>query len=394
MIGFGNVIKARWELSARTWLGLGAAMACLASVPLAAAQDIVEVTVTGEGMTDDAAKNDALRRALEQGGQAEISSRSHVENFELVRDTIYARADGIVTDYKILEKGDGAGGTKYCKIVAKVNKSAIATTWGEVQNVLDQIGRPGIAVYIKEVIDGVVQDSSILESKIEERLLAAGFKVFAGDQLHAIARKEKEDAALENNIAKMQAIAKDFGTQIFITGTAQANAAGVKDLFGEPTAMYNGDAAIKMYYTDTGQLIASESIPNWRGGAQSFHTNSPQAGKKALENAGHDIVNKCYVTAMKQWATRISAGGELSLEIEGMTVGEALKLKQKLRDIHPDKIMNVTGPNVTKGIATFSIKAKMTAEELAEHLVQGDWATLIEIVDLKGNRIQAKKAGG
>lgn len=373
-------------LAAVSFLGFG-------STAVVRGQDIVEVTVTGEALTEDAAKNDALRKALEQGGGVEISSRSNVENFQIIRDTIYARADGIVTDFKILEKGDGAGGTKYCKILAKVNKSAIATSWGEVQNVLDQIGRPGIAVYIKETIDGQVQDSSILESQIEKRLLDSGFKVYAGDQLRAIAEKEQGDAAAESNIAKMQAIAKDFGTQIFITGTAQANSAGVKELAGEPTTMYNGDGMIKMYYTDSAQLIASESIANWRGGARGFAAISPQAGKKALENAGQEIVNQTYQTCMKQWATRISSGGELSLEIEGMSVADALKLKQKIRDIHPDKIVSVDGPSVSKGIATFRIKAKMTAEELAEHFVQGDWTKVMEIVDLKGNRIQAKKAG-
>ena len=219
---------------------------CLAA-PAMAQDDMVVLTVTGMGISEDSARNDALRKALEQGGGTEISSRSQVDNFELIRDSIYARADGIITDYKILEQGDAAGGMKYCKIQAKVSKSAIATTWGEVQNVLDQIGRPGIAVYILERIDGVVQDSSILESQIERRLLEAGFDVYAGEQLRRIMEKESTDAESEANIAKVRAIAKDFDTQIFITGTAQANSAGVKELAGQATAMYNGDGMIKMY---------------------------------------------------------------------------------------------------------------------------------------------------
>ena len=361
----------------------------------AAAQDagVVEVTVTGEGLSEDSARNDALRKALEQGGGVEISSHSQAENFQLIRDTIYARAEGIITDYKILEQGDAAGGVKFCKIRAKVNKSAIASTWGEVQNVLDQVGRPGISIYILERIDGQVQDSSILESQIENRLLKAGFNVYAGEQIRAIAKGESDDAAVEGNVAKMQAIAKDFGTQIFITGTAQANAAGVKELAGEPTAMYNGDGMIKMYYTDTAQMLASESLANWRGGARGFHTVSPQAGKKALENAGQELVERCYQSVMQQWSTRISSGGELTLEVEGMTLADAIKLKKKIQEISPDKIKNVNHA-MTKGIATFRIKAQMTAEELAEHLVGGEFASIIEIVDLKTNRIQAKKVGG
>ncbi|MDO8630496.1 MAG: hypothetical protein Q7R41_08380 [Phycisphaerales bacterium] len=377
------------------WRRCGGSVAlvlCLA-LPAAAQEGVVEVTVTGEGLSEDSALRDALRRALEQGGGSEISSHSQVENFQLIRDTVYARAEGIVSDYKVLEKGDGAGGTKFCKIIARVNKSAIATTWGEVQNVLDQVGRPGVAIHILERIDGQIQDSSILESQLENRLIKAGFNVYAGQQLEALAKKESADAAAEDNVAKMQAVAKDFGTQIFITGTAQANAAGVNEVAGQALAMYNGDGMIKMFQTDTAQLLASESLANWRGGARGFNTVSPQAGKKALENAGQELVDRLYQDVMKFWATQISAGGELVLEVEGFNVGDALKFKKKLEAINADKIRNVN-QSVTKGIATFRIKAKMTAEELAEHLVEGEFSGLIEIVDLKTNRIQAKKVGG
>ena len=373
--------------------GWGILLSVAFSIPVFGQPEIVEVTVTGEGLSDDSALKDALRRALEQGGGAEISSHSQVENFQLIRDTVYARAEGIVSDYKVLEKGDGAGGTKFCKIVAKVNKSAIATTWGEVQNVLDQVGRPGVAIHILERIDGLIQDSSILESQLENRLIKSGFNVYAGQQLEALAKKESADAAVEDNTAKMQAIAKDFGTQIFITGTAQANAAGVNEVAGQAVAMYNGDGMIKMFNTDTAQLLASESLANWRGGARGFNTVSPQAGKKALENAGQELVDRLYQDVMMFWATQISAGGELVLEVEGFSVGDALKFKKKLEAIDADKIRNVN-QSVTKGIATFRIKAKMTAEGLAEHLVEGEFADLIEIVDLKTNRIQAKKVGG
>jgi len=349
---------------------------------------VVEVTVTGRGISEDEALKDALRRALEQGASVEISSHSRVENFELIRDAIYSRADGLIKDYRILDKGDEVGGVKFVKIIAKVSKSAIASEWGEVQNMLDQIGRPGVAVYIVESIDGQVQDSSILESKIEERLVKAGFDVYARDQLEAIASKESTDSELENNVAKLRAIAKRFSTQIFITGTAQANAAGVKELLGQPTAMYNGDAAVKMYYTDTGKLLASESIPNWRGGARGFFTKSPQAGKKALENAGRDLVDKIYNTVMRQWATQISAGGEIRLEIQGMTMGDAIRLKKKLAAI--PKVERVNGPSLDKGIATFRILAKMNAETMAGYLVEGEFGQMMNVIDLKLNRIQAE----
>ena len=380
----------RWLYSFAVVMVFGAWFVSPAPGQDGGSSDVVELEVTGEGISEESARNAALRKALEQGGQVEISSHSNVENFELIRDSIFSRADGIVTDYKILEQGPMAGGTFFCRIRAKVKKSAIASTWGEVQNVLEQLGRPGIAVYILERIDGVVQDSSILESQIEKRLLDKGFTVYAGEQLRQIMEKEGADAGAEGNVAKMQAIAKDFGTQIFISGSAQANSAGVRELAGEPTAMYNGDAMIKMYYTDTAQLIASESLPNWRGGARGLHSISPQAGKKALENAAVDLVEWAYTSAMRSWATRISSGGELTLEVDGLSMGDAIKLKKMVKEIDADKILAVNGPALTKGIATLRIKAKMTAEELAEHLTGTQFEALFEIVDLKPNRIQAK----
>ncbi|MCH7703758.1 MAG: hypothetical protein IIB61_01495 [Planctomycetes bacterium] len=299
-------------------------------------------------------------------------------------------AEGIVKDYKILEKGDSAIGAKYCKIRAVISKDSIASTWGEVQNVLDQVGRPGILVFILERIDGVIQDSSILESKIEKRLLDAGFAVYSGAQVRAIAENESADAHMENNIAKVQALAKNFGTQIFIHGTAQANWAGVKDLYGTQTAMFNGDGMVKMFYTDTGQLLVSESLANWRGGARGINTHSPQAGKMALGNAGEELVDRVYISVMKRWATRISAGGEITLEVEGIKAGTAIKLKKKLAALPKVKRVN---QRFSKGIATYRIVAKMTAEQLAEYLVEPEWESLIEIVDITLNRVQAKGVG-
>ncbi len=382
------MLSARW--SARQIVVLAALLAM--PVSGLAYQDIEEVTVEGEGISKESARRDALRNALETAGRITISSHSQVDNFELIRDTIYSKAEGIVTDYKILDQREAAGGTFICRIRAKVSKSAIADTWGAVQNVLDQVGRPGIAVYIQERVDGRIQDSSILESRIEKRLLDKGFVVYSGSQIRAIAERESADAQAEGDVVKMQGIAKDFGTQIFITGTAQANAAGVRDLYGQLTAMYNCDADIRMYYTDTGELIASEALPNTRGGARGAREHSPQAGKKALANAGEEIVEECYRTVMRRWATRISAGGELLLEVSGMSMLDALKLKRKLQAIDADRILNVT-QSFTKGTAKYRIKAKMTAEALAEHLLAQDFANDIELVDLKTNRIQAKKVG-
>lgn len=363
-----------------------------AQAPAAPAGDeVVTVEAEGEGTDKDQAVKAALREALEKGGKTEIFSQSQVENFQLMHDTIITRAEGIVTDYQVV-KGPTpvvGGGTVKVWIKAKVSKKAMVDAWGAIQNVLNQIGRPKIMVYIVERIDGHVEQQSILETKIEERMLKSGFDLVDRNQTQVIAEKEKADAAAEDNLAKLQAIAKDFGAHILITGTANANQAGMEDLYGTPAAFYNCDAQVKVFWTDTAKLLASVGLPQTRGGARGRREFSPQAGKQALDFAGQRVVNEIYQQVLSQWATALSAGGELILEVEGLKAPAAIRLRKMLSEIEGVEKVNY---DMSKGLVRFRINAKMGGQDLFEKLAEGEFEKAIELLDLKTNRIQAKAA--
>jgi hypothetical protein len=357
----------------------------------AKAEDVVEVEAEGEGIDKEQALKAALRAALEKGGKQEIFSDSKVENYQLMHDTILSRAQGIVTDYKVIEEKKVAGGTYKIRIKALVSKSVLKESWGAIQNVLNQIGRPKIMVWIVERIDGKTEDQSILETKIEERLLKSGFDLVARTAVEANKKKEMDDAAATNDVAKAQAIAKDQDANIFILGTANANQAGLEELYGAPVAFYNCDAQIKVYYTDSAKVLASKGLPNTRGGARGRKEFSPQAGKMALDFAGQNIVEELYAQIMEQWATQISAGGELILEVSGVNFKGANDLKKAIAALEGINSVNM---KFTKNVATYSINAKMGGQDLAEKLTEGDFEKMIEVQDLKLNRIQAKAKGG
>jgi len=350
--------------------------------------EFVEVTAEGEGLNEKEATKDALRKALEQGGKMEIFSNSKVENYQLMYDTIISRAEGIVTDYKLVGKPRKImGGTVKVKIKARVSKSVLKESWGAVQNVLNQIGRPKIMVYIVERIDGKTEEQSILETEIEKKLLKSGFDLVARTAVEATKKKEMEDAAANNNVAKMQAIAKDNDAHIFISGTANANQAGMENLYGTPATAYNCDVQLKAFYTDSAKILASAGIPNTRGLARSRKEFSPQAGKMALSFAGKNVVEEMYAQVMSQWATQISAGGELILEVQGMSFKGSKQLNDALAKM---KGINNVNRKFSKRIATYRINATLSAEELADRLSEGEFESMLEIEDLKLNKIQAK----
>ncbi|MBN2448061.1 MAG: hypothetical protein JXO22_15130 [Phycisphaerae bacterium] len=355
------------------------------------------VTVTAEGYSRDDAIKQALRMALEKGAGVQIASFSNVENFELIRDTIYTRAFGIVTDYRITAEKPGAGGTVWITIEATVRNSAVAEAWGEVQNVLDQIGRPKMMVVIDEYIDGRLQQDSIVAARIEQMFTKVGFEMVERRGVAELNQREANDAQDERDAAKLARLAKDAGAQILIRGTANADRAGLENLYGVPAAFYNCDVLAKVYWTDTGRLVTSASLPVTRKGVRSRKEFSPQAARAALAAATFPdeadtrrlpaLAIRLYESTMENWSTQISAGGEITLEVDNLEFESYVKIRRALGEI--ERLDSVNG-DFTKGQGIFRIKAKIDAATLAELLIETPFKDLLEVTDLKPNRIQAR----
>ena len=164
-------------------------------------------------------------------------------------------------------------------------------------------------------------------------------------------------------------------------------------LRGAPFAFYNCDVQIKTYYTDTAKLLDSSSIPVTRGGARGEHGFSPQAGKKAFANAAPNLIEDMYNMVMKNWAYEISFGGHIDLEVSGLpSAGRSLLLKKELMKIPGVETVNTERGE--DGLSFYRIRATMTGEDLSMHLIEGDWAKKLDIIDFSLNRVQAKWIGG
>jgi len=398
----GSAGKASLQASRRRYLGGTAAL--LICCGLAAAQQPEQgaaktVSVTAEGYNRDDALQQALRKALEQGAGVQLAGYSEVENFALARDTIYSRAAGIVKEYRVLKgPAEIAGGLWEITIEAVVRPDAVAAAWGEVQNVLDQIGRPRIMVWIDEKIDGRAVRQSVVETGIEELFVRQGFDLVARQAVEDIRRREVAAAHAEHDAAKLARLAKDAGAHILIRGSANADRAGREDLYGVSVTFYNCDVQAKVYNTDTGRLLASESIPVTRRGVRSQKEFSPQAARAALKDATFPhsqtrrepaLAIRLLESVMEQWSTRISFAGDVELEVASITFKRFVELKKALAEL--ERVKSVDG-DFTAGTGKYRIKAQMSAQTLAELLLKKPFDGWIEVTNLKPNRIQAKSA--
>lgn len=343
--------------------------------------NLVTVTVIGTGMSKEDALRDAQRKAVEKGAGTFIYSQSQTKDFALVNDTILARAAGFVQKYEVKKSRSLDDGTVELTIEAIVSIKGIEDTWGVVQNLLTQMGRPKIMVFVSEKIGTEVVENSTVGTKIEEVLLKSGFLLVNKEQLKDIDKKDMAAAVAEDKPDKVQAIAKRFGAQIFISGSANAARGNDSVIGGVGLATYEGEANIRVYRSDTAQLMSSVAGVPERG----VQRVPRSAAKQALDKEAVQVALRVQGDILQFWSDILEGRGEVQLHIEGVTFKQYSDLKKALKEVPAVKDVKAEFHN---SIAECSIQSELNAEKLAEKLADGIKG--LEIEDVTQNVIKAK----
>jgi len=368
-----------WSCTAVAVALILAAMPAFAQNAVPRGKNLVEVTVTGGGTSEDDALRDAMRKAVERGAGTLISSQSEMKDFALVRDTVLARAAGFVQSRKILSKSSLPDGTWEVKISAVVSVQGIEDTWGAVKTLLQQVGRPKIMVFIREKIAEKAQDDSTVQTRIENVLLQSGFLLVDKNQLKEIDRRDLESAVADDNTAKIQAIAKRFGAQIFVSGAANCTAGPRKSVGGVLLYPYQAESNIRTFRSDTAQMLSSVPGGPTRGVDRVWRS----AAQKALDGQAKLVAPQVRMDILKFWQEVLAGRGELQLHVEGLSFMQYAKLKKALKTIK--EVKDVTAKYSNK-IAECSIQSDVNAETLAEKIIEV--IDDIEITDVSQNVIK------
>ncbi len=353
----------------------GTAFAIALVAPLAAAgQDIVTIKVQGHGIGRDGAVKDALRKAVEQGGQNEIASRSKTKDFALEYDIILARASGLVKDYKVLSEREHDGITTV-EIEAKVSKKLIDATWADVAIQLKQLGRPKIMVIFTEVIHDldrpepsreIVQRSSVLGTILERKLIKLGFKLVNAGQMKEIDRKKAATAVIEGDVSALKAIAGRYGAAIYIKGVSRASGPQRTKAAGIRLHMWETDCTIQGFWTETGDAIFSNAMVGTRGGSR---VAGPPGGSQALKKTGEKLAEASIYDLLEAWARGTAGGvGDVLIEVHDVAnVRQAIRIKKALASVSGVEEVSKDG---VKGNVRYTVTVNMGAEEFLEHLIE------------------------
>ena len=367
------------------WLCVSvAAVVLLAACPVAQAQKastgLKTVKVLGFGMTKKEALRDALRKAVEKGAGVFIHSQSKTKNFVLVRDTILTRSAGFVQSHRVISKREMEDGTWELTVTAVVSVKGVRDVWGTVTILLKQMGRPKIMVFINEKIGRKTVATSTVQTRIENLLLKSGFKLVNKDQLKAIDKKDITDAAAEDNPEKIRAIAKRFGAQLYITGSANAAAGVRKNIGGILLYTYEAEANIKCYRSDTAGMLSA--IPGVATRGVQRVANS--AAKQALDYQARQIAPMVRRDILKSWQAVLEGRGEVQLHVSGITFKQSVKLEEALKTVK--QITDVTVDFRNK-VAECTLQSDLNAKALAKKLIKV--IDNLEITDVSQNVIKA-----
>lgn len=82
---------------------------------------VVKLTVTSQGISQEEAKNNALRNAIQQTIGVFISANSTILNDNLVKDEIVSISNGTIQKYQILDEGELSNGIYFVTLNAEVS---------------------------------------------------------------------------------------------------------------------------------------------------------------------------------------------------------------------------------------------------------------------------------
>ncbi len=130
-------------------------------------EGVASLQNVSKGVARDRAIQDALRNAVEQGAGVFLSSETIVENYELLQDKIFSKAEGYVKEYQIISEREEAGLYRV-KIRAVIKEGKLKDDLIALRLLILEKGRPRILVF---------SNVSFLEDMLTGSFRDAGFPV-------------------------------------------------------------------------------------------------------------------------------------------------------------------------------------------------------------------------
>jgi len=348
------------------------------------AREIVATGLGGgrdPGKARDDAISDAMRKAVEQGVGAYVSSESLVDKMVLVEDRIYSESRGFIESYKVLnEKRED--GIFEVTISAVVKMANLAKELEAIGLIIRKKENPRVMVVVhsretNSAYLGVEQEgNSSSENQLEKILMAKGFRLVDAGQTRR--KQELEGFLLAGDPSRAGRLAKDFGAEILIEAEVRRAYVDERQVMGRSMRFFTNEISLKALETDTARILYSGYDSRPASGADALAPLEESTGKLARE---------MVAGIMEQWSKDVYDSATYTLDVDRVNFSQLNQLIAGLKELRG--VGQVRTRSFQGGTADLEVSFQGSANDLAGRLA--DLATPpVEVTGLQANTIELR----
>jgi len=370
----------------------------LTAVSAAAAS--VSVTAEGVGVivgdntanARDQAVQDALRMAVEQAVGTMVSSETLVQNYETLRDEIYARTQGYVQRYDIVDE-TVVDNLYRVTIEARVAQGRLENDIMALGLLMSRKNMPRVMIMVAEQNIGMTYyafwwgirtgaaELTVTENTLMEVLGQKGFQVVdhaVRSGTVAVADPYRITSLTDDAIREIGVL---FDAEVVIYGKALAKLAGAVQ--GTSMKSVQADVSLRAVNTGNGRVLAS-AIHH----AAAVHPSEVAAGTKALQQAARAAAEALMAQIVDRWNQDVISGGTVELVISGIrSYSHLVRFKETLqKEIRG--IKGVHQRDFKDQHATVDVTTTASTQMLADEIVKQSYGSFaVDVVRISQNRI-------
>lgn len=317
----------------------------------------------------DEALMDAKREAVARACGEFLQANAFVENYELISDRIRTEGLGYITGYEKLREWE-ADGLTHCEISATVEAARLGRDWQAFFDQLrEDIGNPRTTILITQdhdVADGVPPTlDGAVQRQFERYFLDHRMDVRNEGISERVRERDVNLAQLNNEIAKLAAMAAEFKADLLVLGEARADSLGPHVLAGTTLYRWNMTLNVTVVQADAARTLVSDSIAL----PAPYMSTGQRCDEKAFNELAKAAAPKVLKMVADAWRVRATSFREFELRIDGCPrkklVDEVLPRLREIRGAGRDET-GIRLREFVNNVGTIDVRWQFDIMHLAE----------------------------
>lgn len=277
------------------------------------------------------AKQDALRRAVEQTCGTFINGQTQTKNYAAIYDRALASAAGYVDEFQILERRV-ENGVSYCKVKAVVSTVSFESEWTRLAHTLVAEDDPRCIVIVVEDNDANdlkgPETNGVVQSVLEKFLLDKGVQLMDRGAADEARSRDVSLAAMNDDVNKLAAMAAAFKADVAVKGNAEARRAGVTQMGGRDLYKWTATINVRAFHADSAQMLMSNT---YRGSHTTVNENA--GGDEALRKCAEQSAPAILRDIGEAWRKRQNVRRVAQLVLENCSRKDFKTFEAALREV-------------------------------------------------------------